>query len=991
MRGMRIGAMVAAVLSIVLIGVSLVWFHVRGAGSRPEGAESKRAQGEVIAGPQGENAVTAEPPPTEEENEAGAAGDSVEGRVVLEADGAPVPGARVILESCGMPDQAGKRMERTSDEEGRFRISGVTAGYWQIKVEQAGLAYCGQPGNVHVKADGSVSGLELKLVPEAVIAGRVLEEGSGSGLAGVEVAATLYGRAPFGPAWAVSKSGNSGAFRLTGLRPGEYVLDVAELGPYASEKGVRLPWLGPGQEISDVEIAVHRCRFVRGTTVTVERRPVGEVTVGAWIRSGNAHEFPETKSAEAGHFEMWTACAEGASVILCACKENLLGELTEELLLGPEGAGPITLVLAPGARISGTVVDEEGQAVEKASVALQRSDGQEIHMRPEARTNAEGTFELGPLPEGKYQVYACLEGQRAEKPQVEVMLAPGQYVSHLRLVCKRRPGLAISGRVVDRAGNPVAEAQIVLKPVRLSAEPWNGCEYARSSEDGNYEAPGLVEGSYRLRASHPDHGESEAVVAEAGSEEVELRFAQGLGTIEGRVLSAESGEPVKVFSVSVRNEPAPLDEGDLYVDAWGSDLWPRSSADRHEEGLFRREKMRPWPCPCTVRVEAPGYAPQDQLVRVKPAEEGPTEVIFRLEKGASVQGIVRTDGGRPVSGAQIHLGREQDHGHRPNTARACLATTKADGTFLLDSLAEGRQIISAAKPGFSEGWVEVEVGRGAPARPEIVIVPLGTVAVTVRYGHERVDEFIAQARGVGSGVEERPVEGVARLTVPAGSTLIEVRVLMERGGVGKWHLLSRQVNVVAGQTVQAEFRAGPNTAALEGKVSIGGGPPLRGHLLITLGNEGEAIQQGCNPDPETGNYSFSGLPAGSGALRVSATLDGDTYLKRLLSLNLKEGACQRCDVAFAGGGTVAGEVAGGQGCMVLLVPGRMSLAGMSHEALSESPPDHVAYHRSRHGLFRFEHVDPGTYTVVAHRYDWGVAGKVVEVKEGAEVQVLLGQ
>jgi protocatechuate 3,4-dioxygenase beta subunit len=87
---------------------------------------------------------------------------AIAGRVVDEVDGAPLSGARVVLQ----PAEGGGTLDSsstTTDLDGTFRFAPVSAGGWRIVASREG--YAAQTKEVSLRGDGDVEDVELKLDP----------------------------------------------------------------------------------------------------------------------------------------------------------------------------------------------------------------------------------------------------------------------------------------------------------------------------------------------------------------------------------------------------------------------------------------------------------------------------------------------------------------------------------------------------------------------------------------------------------------------------------------------------------------------------------------------------------------------------------------------------------------------------------------------------------------------------------------------------------
>jgi hypothetical protein len=145
--------------------------------------------------------------------------------VVLSTSGDPVRKARVILRAH---DEAALSHTSDSDANGRFVIQDVLPGVYSISADRPGFMaeQDGAPGapapSLKLEAGQSVNDLKIKLVPLAVITGRVLDD-EGDPVRGARVEALAYGYQTGKKqlnSLEQTSANDKGEFRLFGLHPG---------------------------------------------------------------------------------------------------------------------------------------------------------------------------------------------------------------------------------------------------------------------------------------------------------------------------------------------------------------------------------------------------------------------------------------------------------------------------------------------------------------------------------------------------------------------------------------------------------------------------------------------------------------------------------------------------------------------------------------------------------------------------------------------------
>src|SRR2546426_3445302 len=161
---------------------------------------------------------------------------AIEGRVLNVLTGEPIRKVNLTLTVSGGASAGTAPPQSTtavSDAEGKFRFEKLEAERYMLSADKTGFvrqqygARTGQlgPGTALTLGAGErLTNLDFKLTPQAVIAGKVLDE-DGEPLAGVMIQVlrkTAYSNRPMG---VMGMSSNDvGEFRIANLAPGKYIL-----------------------------------------------------------------------------------------------------------------------------------------------------------------------------------------------------------------------------------------------------------------------------------------------------------------------------------------------------------------------------------------------------------------------------------------------------------------------------------------------------------------------------------------------------------------------------------------------------------------------------------------------------------------------------------------------------------------------------------------------------------------------------------------------
>lgn len=192
--------------------------------------------------------------------------------------------------------------------------------------------------------------------------------------------------------------------------------------------------------------------------------------------------------------------------------------------------------------IAGTVQVSNGEPAAEATVTLR--EAQNTTSR-EAVTDSQGRFRFNDVPAGHFLLHAAKPGFVATnygassrgKPGLILAVGEGQAIDGLSMSLSR--GAAISGRLVNDAGAPVAGAEVSALERLISdlGVRWLRAAVATSDDRGAYRLFGLGDGEYAIAAVRPDLGAGPTAVrspsmAAARATAARIGAPQGAGTPE---------------------------------------------------------------------------------------------------------------------------------------------------------------------------------------------------------------------------------------------------------------------------------------------------------------------------------------------------------------------------------------------------------------------------------------------------------------------------
>ena len=348
----------------------------------------------------------------------------------------------------------------------------------------------------------------------------------------------------------------------------------------------------------------------------------------------------------------------------------------------------------PPAALSGVVVNSvTGDPIARVHVTLRGNS--EKPQSYGAVTTAEGKFSMTPLPAGEYAV----EMERAgylmvrnsgfgENPNAIQLSAGEKKETRLTLV----PGGAISGRVVDSTGEPMAAIPVVAEG------GWMSPAAAFTDENGHFRLSGLLPGRYRVHAAPmkipmpPEKrtdGTQEVhyaatyypgsltakgaarITVKPGAETngIDIRLVRTpIVRVSGRVVGFPNPDDV---NISVRSEGPQSSQGPIKPDG-SFDIW------RLDPGKYQLVARAGVLSSAPVEIEVAGGNIDSVILRAVPRADIPGAVTYEEESAKP-----------PKTGRLVlkELGAE---------AADYSAEIDADGSFRLEKVPPGRYLVSVS-------------------------------------------------------------------------------------------------------------------------------------------------------------------------------------------------------------------------------------------------------------------------------------------------------
>ncbi|MFL6291421.1 MAG: carboxypeptidase regulatory-like domain-containing protein [Thermoanaerobaculia bacterium] len=372
----------------------------------------------------------------------------LEGRVV-DADGAPVAGARVSV-SGDRPDA-----EARTGADGGYRFPRVLPGRQRLEVRHADFGLAVEM----VEVAGPRTRFDVRMPLATIVQGRIL------GRDGSPVAAPSL-RVDDEPV----EVDDEGRFRFS-LSPGEHEVRAEAPDRAPDERRVT----AAGDPI-DLDLELGRPGAIAGRIADVAAREY--VSLG--LQDGSRESSAEARADEQGRFQL-TGVAAGAWTLMATDSLGRTIERQVQVEEGRETAVP-ELRFPPLPAVRGRVLDPEGRPIPGASLSFEQEREQE-RLRVWAVADTQGRFATR-LTDGTWTLRAEPNGFAPAMATVAVEGGAPVDVPELRLA----RGVALSGSVAG-----LAPGEIPYVEATSEDGAW---ERGILAKDGTYRIPDLGPGTW---------------------------------------------------------------------------------------------------------------------------------------------------------------------------------------------------------------------------------------------------------------------------------------------------------------------------------------------------------------------------------------------------------------------------------------------------------------------------------------------------------------
>jgi len=346
--------------------------------------------------------------------------------------------------------------------------------------------------------------------------------------------------------------------------------------------------------------------------------------------------------------------------------------------------------------LSGRILDEKGRKPIPGALVWATADPGAF-----VRTDAEGRFQVTAPGRRRFDLEALAPGFLLKK----IMVVRPQLVSRQigNLVLARAGTLR--GKVVDPQGRPLSGAMVVAADDRVVTDAQGRFALIRLRPERTFEARASRTGFFPTAQS--------ATVGDPSAQPRTLTLVLApVRAARGKVQDSE-GRPVADAEAVLRPSGGDAEGVTARSDAKGIFLVAEAPAAEIE-----------------LSVRKKGYAPTVLPALRIPPGKGPADLgVVTLRPGAKLAGLVIDHRGKPVPDAEIfplHQAVDPNEMERAREGRKPMASTAADGRFILEDLAQAVPVHLAVR---ASGYLTAQARSVRPPTAQPVTIRLEPDAV----------------------------------------------------------------------------------------------------------------------------------------------------------------------------------------------------------------------------------------------------------------------
>jgi uncharacterized GH25 family protein len=367
----------------------------------------------------------------------------------------------------------------------------------------------------------------------------------------------------------------------------------------------------------------------------------------------------------------------------------------------------IKILLTPEKRVTAKVVDVEDHPLSGIPFSIKHSvvemPGKDMiySFQPskniEGQTEKDGTFQIGELRAGKYDLEVGGKGYSTYK-QIGLEIPESQRPMDLGKIILG-PAIALEGRVIDAKKQPVEGAQIHVRP----SDPYIDFEgeddpNAISGADGFFSVPDQTAGNViDLLVKHTGFVQKNLAEFPVLPGEPLTISLQAASRIAGIVVDS-SGQPVGEASVKLLKRTV---RGTRTFNS------TEQSTTSKNDGTF--EFVNVPPENYLLAAQASGW--QDFEMEGLELQQGKDidDLRLTLQPESYVEGTVMMSDGEPAIGANVKTASEERR-YRPGVSQAW---TDGSGNYILHGLKQGKAMIEATHKEAARQVKDIELKPGS--------------------------------------------------------------------------------------------------------------------------------------------------------------------------------------------------------------------------------------------------------------------------------------
>lgn len=385
-----------------------------------------------------------------------------------------------------------------TDKKGRFILDNLPPGNYSVflRQEKGEPDWVAIPKRVEGLEEGKQVGCpDLVLTKGGFVTGKVIDQETKRPLDGVNINAYPV-KGHGGATLTTTKS--DGTYRLR-LPPGKWRVQVSGREGYLSPWG--LGWeeqqkfhrdveVVLGKTVTNINFTLLKAAEIKGIVIDPEGKPVAKAIV--------KRLWSEVMAKEDGTFALGDLKPDEPITLYAFSPDCSLGAMMD-VIPKRKQTEPLTIKLAPCAKVTGKVMDEKGQPLKGASVRAERQvpylAGIAFIPIHTAITDDEGRFTLK-LPSGvEYNLKASAKGYG--ETQIAKFLAEGE--KDAGALALKKADAFIAGRVTDPEGKPIQGARIF---VYGEGQPEERARDLLTDAQGHYRVENLAPGKVNISVSY---------------------------------------------------------------------------------------------------------------------------------------------------------------------------------------------------------------------------------------------------------------------------------------------------------------------------------------------------------------------------------------------------------------------------------------------------------------------------------------------------------